>query len=548
MKKGSQFIIGIFICVAVIGISYVWLTALIDSVYAYRSPLHNSPPVPGKALGDPNTRSVVIVLVDGLRYDTSLDSNVMPFLNQLRIAGASSLMHSRAPSYSVVSYTTLLTGAWADISDGPAITTEFDDIPAFTQDDIFSAAHRANLSTAISGFNWFEKLVPQSAVDESFYTAGEDQVADRQVTDAALPWLREGKYGLMLIHLDQVDYAGHYEGGPYDPRWDAAANRVDGLIDEIALAMDLTKDTLLVVSDHGHINQGGNGGQDAITLLEPFVMAGEGVVPGKYNDVQLVDVAPTVAAILGLNIPATNQGHVHYEMFDFSLAQVDEIKNALSSQQEQLARVYQDSIGQPVSIKQSSDIVSATQAGMTAARTTRLNSVRILRGAFGLVFLIVVINLAAWRARPNYTWMLAGVVTYLVVFNIKYLLIDRKSYSLSSVHDLMVLLTNTMMTTVIALFVAWLLALLGTKSYQLKPRKAADATLSFILVTLSILSIPIAVHFALNGPTVTWTLPDYLTSFLGLLFLLQSLIVAGMGLFLIALSALIGVFAHQRSY
>ena len=77
----------------------------------------------------------------------------------------------------------------------------------------------------------------------SYYTPGEDQVADRAVVDAALPWLRNGAYQLVLIHLDQVDYAGHYEGGPRDPRWEQAARRVDDLLREIVAELDLTQDT-----------------------------------------------------------------------------------------------------------------------------------------------------------------------------------------------------------------------------------------------------------------------------------------------------------------
>ena len=124
----------------------------------------------------------------------------------------------------------------------------------------------------------------------------EDQVAYRNVVDAALPWLKEGKYNLVLIHIDQVDYAGHHEGGPIDPRWDAAATRADGLLNEIASAMDLSQDTLIIFSDHGQIDRGGHGGQDPIVLLEPFVMVGKGVVGGKFPDVKMVDIAPTVAA------------------------------------------------------------------------------------------------------------------------------------------------------------------------------------------------------------------------------------------------------------
>jgi Type I phosphodiesterase / nucleotide pyrophosphatase len=229
MKKSTPIIVGILICIVVLGVSYFWATGLMDSVYAYRSPLHNSPPLPGEAIGNPNTRSFVVVLIDALRYDTSQKTSVMPYLNLLRSEGASALMQSRPPSYSEPGYAVLLTGAWPDLSDGPVINVAYADIPTFTQDDIFSAAHRHGLLTAVSGFNWFEKLIPQQAVSVSFYTAGEDQVADRQVTDAALPWLREGRYQLALIHLDQVDYAGHHEGGPIDDGMKLRLERMDYL-------------------------------------------------------------------------------------------------------------------------------------------------------------------------------------------------------------------------------------------------------------------------------------------------------------------------------
>src|SRR4030067_1734829 len=121
MNKRISIIVGILICMLVIGVSYFWATSLMDSLYAFRSPLRNSPPPPGEPIGKPETRSLVIVLIDALRYDTALNPEVMPTLNSLRKKGAYSLMHSRPPSYSEPGYTVLLTGAWPDISDGPAL-------------------------------------------------------------------------------------------------------------------------------------------------------------------------------------------------------------------------------------------------------------------------------------------------------------------------------------------------------------------------------------------------------------------------------------------
>jgi hypothetical protein len=455
-------------------------------------------------------------------------------------------MHSRPPSYSEPGYSVLLIGAWPDISDGPAMNLDYADIPTFTQDNVFSAAHRAGLNTAISGFYWFEKLVPQQAVTASFYTPGEDQVADQDVLKAALPWLREGTYSLVLIHIDQVDYAGHHEGGPIDPRWDEAASRADDLLKEIATTMDLTQDTLVVLSDHGQIDTGGHGGQDPVVLLEPFIMAGKGVIPGDYGDVQMVDVAPTVAAILGTNIPATDQGHVLIAMYDFSLSQVDAIKTALTAQQSQLALAYQTAIGQPVNVTTSEDVVTATQNAMDAAKTKALNLERIPRAIVAIAVIVGVLVLASWQAKPYFNWMLLGVLSYLILFNIKYLFIDQKTYSLSSVISATNLISSTALTSLLALFFGWLLVILGTRINQMKPRKAAELTMKFILVTLSFLAIPVFVNFAFNGAVITWTLPNFLISFLGLIFLIQMLVVALIGIFLTGISPLLGYFSQGK--
>ncbi|MFQ5616639.1 MAG: alkaline phosphatase family protein [Anaerolineales bacterium] len=231
-------IFGTIACLLLAGGAFFWATGIMDSLFAYRSPLHSHPPSPGPPLGNPATRRVVFVLIDALREDTSSQPGVMPFLNELRQQGAWATMHSRPPSYSEPGYTVLFTGAWPDVSDGPAINLEYEEIPTWPQDNLFSAAHRAGLKTAVLGYYWVEKLIPQTTVSASFYTSGEDQTADREVVDAALPWLRDGGYQLILIHIDQVDYAGHYEGGPQDPRWNAAASRADDLLREIAAELD----------------------------------------------------------------------------------------------------------------------------------------------------------------------------------------------------------------------------------------------------------------------------------------------------------------------
>ena len=175
-----------------------------------------------------------------------------------------------------------------------------------------------------------------------------------------------------------------------------------------------------------------------------------------------------------------------------------------------------------------------------------MNSQRLLRGILTIVIYLMIINLIAWHAKPHFAWFVGGVVTYLVIFNVKYTIIDHKTYSLSSVVDATNLIVTSALTTFIALTVSWLLVILGTRAYHLRSRQAANITMKFILTMLTILAIPIIIHYVINSATVTWALPNFLISFLGLLFLIQTLMVAAIGLILTGFSALIGLFAQAK--
>jgi hypothetical protein len=532
-------VLGLVLCLLLVVGAYFWATGLMDSLYAYRSPLHDTPPTPGQPVGEPLARRIVFVLIDALRLDTSLRPEVMPFLQELRQQGAWATMHSRPPSYSAPGYSVLLTGAWPDLSDGPALNLEYEDIPTFTQDNVFSAVHRAGMGTAVSAFNWFEKLIPQSAVDHSFYTAGEDRLADRAVVDAALPWLQDEAVQLTLIHLDQVDYAGHYEGGPLDPRWDAAAGRADALLGEIAGGLDLTRDTLLVCSDHGQIDQGGHGGQDAVTLLEPFVLVGGGVRSGEYPNVNMVDVAPTVAAMLGANIPASSQGRVLTDMLELSDRQLAAVQARSEEQQAQLLDLYQAAIGRQVMPQPGRDAVARHQRALEEARLARLNRERLPRAALALPFALIPL-VVMWRRRGRtIVRLLAGALLYLLLFNLRYAVLSGRTYSLSSVRSADELIAYCAITAALALLVAWLLTAFGLRLFRRPSVESARLALALALLVTYLLSLPVLLSYALNGALVGWTLPHMASTFLAFISLLQILVVGALGLLLVGLTALV---------
>lgn len=536
MKRSGLIIGGILVLLILAGGAYFWATGLFSSIEAYRSPLHNNPPIAGDPLGPPATRRVVFVLIDALRADTAQNADVMPNLNRLRLQGASATSHSRPPSYSEPGYAVLLTGAWPDLSDGPAVNVDYENIPVFTQDNLFSAAKRAGLKTAVSGYYWFEKLIPQNAVDQSFYTPGEDRTADRAVVDAAWPWLVDGSAQLVLIHIDQVDYAGHHEGGPQAPGWNEAAQRADGLLAEIAAQLDLSQDTLLVTSDHGQIDAGGHGGDDPVVLVEPFVLIGAGVKPGSYADIQMADIAPTLAALLGANIPASSQGRVLQEMLQLPAETLAALPQAAQAQQAALLQAYSSAIGENAPAVENGD-VAAYQSALEKVKGTRLAGDRAPRIALAVLLGVIPLAVLWLKRRSGSALYLGGSVLFQILFHFRYSVLDRKVNSLSSITGQNDFILYVAVTAAAALAITWAAVMILSGSLRRGVNEAVLRSLALVLVTAYLVSLPILFHFALNGALVSWTLPEMAPAFMALLNLVALISVSASGLLLTGIAA-----------
>ncbi|MHB8087933.1 MAG: alkaline phosphatase family protein [Anaerolineaceae bacterium] len=548
MKNALKWIVSILLLVGFAVGAYFWATAQIASNFNYRSLIKDNPPQPGTALGTPSTERMVIVLIDALRYDTSLKSDMMPTLSQLRSQGASALMHSQPPSFSEPGYSTILTGAWPDINDGPAFNLDYEDIPTFTQDNLFSSAHRLGWKTAVSGYYWFEKLIPQTDVDFSFYTPGEDNAADIEVMNAAIPWLQNNEAKLVLIHLDQVDYAGHHEGGPQSANWDAAATRADTMLAEVVSTLDFTKDTLVIFSDHGQIDAGGHGGQDPACLLEPFVIVGAGVNPGQYPDIQMVDIAPTLSAMLGINLPASTQGEVQTSMLSLPQDVISALPGATGDQQLGLLNAYSTALGQETKALKllKSNSVNDTQSVIQELRSQKLFGDRVVQAIpTGILLAVAVALLIRQRKNQAFTWLLGGIL-FVALFNLRYLLIDHKVYSLSSIISQTDLIVYIATSTAVALVLVWLVVNFYNKTFGKSPNENGLKTLWLGFTVILVAGLPVLASFFINGPVVTWTLPDYLTSFLALIGLIQILIISALTPILAGLTA--GINAINRKF
>jgi hypothetical protein len=115
---------------------------------------------------------------------------------------------------------------------------------------------------------------------------------------------------LLILLLTDVDEAGHRFGAA-SPEYRHAAREVDRQLAGVLASVDLSRDTIVVTADHGHVDRGGHGGLEPEVENVPLILAGAGIQPGAVvSGAGLRDVAPTVAALLGIPAPGHSSGRV----------------------------------------------------------------------------------------------------------------------------------------------------------------------------------------------------------------------------------------------
>lgn len=270
------------------GMWWRWL-ALAIAVVACGGPEPTTPCAPPPAAPPPPPRSVLVISVDGLRYDYLDDpAHSVPNLRALRSAGAHARsMRSVWPTVTYAAHTTLVTGASPTrhgiLANGPFDPFERNeggwywyatDIHVPT---IWDVAADANISVAnvtwpvTVGANipynlpqyWRSKIEEDEKLFEAISTPGlwneiaqankppGEHRSDRARADAAIHLLRTRRPRLSLVYLADFDTKQH-EYGPMTPgAWDTL-EKTDVLVGEIlAAASAMPRLAVAIVSDHG---------------------------------------------------------------------------------------------------------------------------------------------------------------------------------------------------------------------------------------------------------------------------------------------------------
>ena len=261
------------------------------------------PQLPLPALGE----RLLFVLMDGMGVAAS---RRMPFLNELRSGGASLECRTGLPSLSLPARAVLMTGAWQEIHGQ---VTNYDPRPVPVA-HLFQIARAQGRTTALAAGAktqaLFSPYVQHAAVyPEQPHTGPFSRYEQGQRGDvaAAVALLEDARPQFAAVELNLADDAGHGWGAA-SPEYARAADEVDEGLRALAAQIDLQRDTLVVTADHGHVAAGGHGGPEPDVMQVPLVLAGAGVRRGGTGTCAQVDVAPTLAVLMGLPLPPASQG------------------------------------------------------------------------------------------------------------------------------------------------------------------------------------------------------------------------------------------------
>jgi hypothetical protein len=548
LRRWTSLLIRIALLLVIIWGSNLWLVRIMDSIYSHRSVLAGQPSLEEPT--NPLVQQVVLVLIGGLSYDASLE---MPYLNTMRPQGLDAQCVGYYPSYSQSAWTTLISGAEPEINDAPLVNLPYEQLRFLTVDDLFTEAKRANLTTAIAGFHWWESMIPEQVLDRGFFVSSAAAEADQEVVQAVLDLMNSVPPNLYLVHLSQVDHAVHTYGTDSE-EYRTALQSVDSHLEEIAQAMSLKRHVLVVASDHGYLPSAGHGGADREVITTPLVMIGPRVLAGARAEVHQGDIAPTIATLLGLAIPSAAQGEILFDALVMDEGESTEKWVSWAQQRVELSDVYLESIGEePLTEAAKGDAevayssllvrnygsarslaefaVREASSEMIKGRTLRTAREQRQRLPFGVLPVAAVAYLLWRRWSRTTTVMLLCAGATVLIYHLLFLW-EGQVYSLSTIGNWWIFVTEALVRTASALVPAiCVLIWLVWRQRRRLPLEIATLNYSFALILAFLLAIPLAAAYVLNGLEITWRLPHPLMAFVQV----SSLVQLGMAAFLTVL-------------
>ncbi len=259
---------------------------------------------------------VVLVLSDGLRYDTAVDG--MGFLGHLVEVKLASLYKviAELPTMSRPMYETVHTGL--PVTEHGVVSNQM--VRRSNKPNIFQSAVEAGKTTAAAAYYWFsdfynrapyDPLDDREVDDESlliqhgrFYT--QDEYPDIELFATAGMLVRKFAPDYLLVHPMGMDYVGHTYGAA-SSEYRNHAIRQDVMLANLIPEWMERGYAILVTGDHGMNADKMHGGDTPDVRKVPLYLIRPGV-PGEGDTGEVISqlqIATMVCRLLGVPIPET---------------------------------------------------------------------------------------------------------------------------------------------------------------------------------------------------------------------------------------------------
>lgn len=254
---------------------------------------------------------VILILVDGMRPD-ALELTKNKCLFRMK-ENSSYCFHATSivPSVTLPCHTSLFMSV---DPDRHGITTNTWMPQVRPIDSIMDAAKKDGLKTAMF-YNWeyLRDLNRPGSLDHSDFdvlsldyhtnpgNVERDKESERLMTDRVIEYCSKEAPDLTFVYYGLTDEIGHYFSWMSDKYIDAVSN-AEECIERLRNSLG-EEYQIIVTADHGG-HEMVHGTEEKEDMTIPMIFNGTAFEAGKaFNEVNLKDIAPTIAKILGIRKP-----------------------------------------------------------------------------------------------------------------------------------------------------------------------------------------------------------------------------------------------------
>jgi len=257
----------------------------------------------------PRAKRAYVIVIDGCNRSRLRQADT-PCIDRLTAEGTEYLQVEPAyPARTVVCFSSMLTGA-APAEHG--MLSNFAPRLGVRRESIFDVLERHGRSGRLVGIAHLLDPFPHHT--RPVTSVQPTERLDRSLRAEAERVVTEEDPDLLVLQLLAADQTGHVRGTrsrEYLDRLEETDSHVQAFLDFLRRSGRLDGATLIVMADHGQGRGiGGHGHLDWGERPVPFLVWGEGAAPGAIvrEPRSILELAPTIAALLGLAPPAAARG------------------------------------------------------------------------------------------------------------------------------------------------------------------------------------------------------------------------------------------------